>query len=234
MVHIYGSCIWFIKGSYEFFLCSTPPPKQHRALKRPNQAVDPLYFMSYVIHLRRLWVTLVLGLRSLDSLARKRQANLEGAKKGRFRAPPWSSEKMGSNVSHVCLPKVDFWSFKKSYHVLKKKRVMGFFVGFLQGKFLHLRLKGFWLLTKRATSEIRHRCWGLIQSLYWRNLRENQNKICTLVVSSFTTGRMNTGNQSCLLRHHKMSQNASFIIFFPKWSFETRSKSIWQLYSARF
>ena len=30
-----------------------------------DQAVDPLYFMSYVIHHRRRWVILVLGLRYL-------------------------------------------------------------------------------------------------------------------------------------------------------------------------
>ena len=45
--------------------------------------------------------------------------------------------KMGGNVSHVCLPS-RFLKLQKSY-----QRVMGFFVGFLQGKFLHLRLKGF-------------------------------------------------------------------------------------------
>ena len=33
---------------------------------------------------------------------------------------------MGGNVSHVCLPKVDFGSFKKSYHILFKKESWAF------------------------------------------------------------------------------------------------------------
>ena len=214
MVHI-----WFIYASYRVFFCSTPQKKSSSQTGPPGRG-------SFVFHELRHPPPKAMG----DFSPWPKILGFLGLETPSKKLPSSSLElgKMGGNVSHVCLTS-GFLKLQKSY-----QRVMGFFVGFLQGKFLHLRLKGFWLLTKRATSEIRHRCWGLIQSLYWRNLRENQNTICTLVVSSFTTGRMKTGNQSCLLRHHKMSQNASSIIFFPKWSFETRSKSIWQFYSARF
>lgn len=139
MVHIYGSYMLHI----EFFFCSTPPQKKSPALKRVHQAVDPLYFMSYVIHLRRLWVILALGLRSLDFLAWKCQARS-------FRAPPWSSGKWGVMwAMYVFL--VDFWSFKNH-----TKESWAFLLVFCKANFFTwgLRVFDFWLRGPPLKSDI--------------------------------------------------------------------------------